>query len=69
MKLKPLYHFLNDQIHGVKLRRLPGQRGYEPRPVHVLKGFTRVYLQPGESKIVSFQIKQEDLACWDPENK
>ncbi len=39
------------------------------RPVHELKGFTRVELQPGESKTVSIPVARQDLAYWDPNSK
>ena len=35
------------------------------RPVHELKGFARVTLQPGEKKPVSFSISREALAYFD----
>ena len=34
-------------------------------PVKALKGFLRIHLQPGESKIITFRLKQSDLAVWD----
>jgi beta-glucosidase len=40
-----------------------------PRPVHELKGFTRVTLQPGESKSVTIPVAKADLAYWDPDQK
>ncbi len=33
-------------------------------PVKTLKGFSRIHLQPAESKIVTFRLKQSDLAVW-----
>ncbi|MGG6313494.1 glycoside hydrolase family 3 C-terminal domain-containing protein [Paenibacillus macerans] len=36
-----------------------------PRPLKTLKGFTRLHLQPGESKRVTFTLKAEELAFWD----
>jgi beta-glucosidase len=33
-------------------------------PDRALKGFTRVTLKPGESKTVSFQVRQDQLAVW-----
>ena len=33
------------------------------RPEKELKGFEKVYLKPGESKTVTFPVKEEDL-CW-----
>ena len=34
------------------------------RPVKELKGFEKIYLEPGEEKRVSFEIKASDLAFW-----
>ena len=39
------------------------------RPVHELKGFARVTLQPGESKQVTISVPQDELAYWDPTSK
>ncbi len=43
--------------------------GYEkpavPRPLHELKGFTRIKLQPGEKKPVSFTVSRQALAYYD----
>jgi len=33
-------------------------------PVKALKGFRRIHLQAGESKTVTFNLKQADLAVW-----
>lgn len=33
-------------------------------PVKALKGFTRVHLQPGESKPITLRVKQPELAIW-----
>ena len=38
-------------------------------PERALKGFSRVTLQPGESKTVTFEVPQADLALWNAENK
>ena len=35
------------------------------RPVKELKGFTKVYLEPGESKQVSISLNTRDLSFWD----
>lgn len=35
------------------------------RPVKELKGFDKVYLQPGESKQISIELTQRDLSFWD----
>lgn len=36
-----------------------------PRPVRELKGFARISLNPGETKLVSMQLKARDFAFWD----
>jgi beta-glucosidase len=33
-------------------------------PVLALKGFSRIHLAPGETKLVSLTLKQADLAIW-----
>jgi beta-glucosidase len=33
-------------------------------PIKALKGFLRIHLQPEESKIATFHLKQSDLAVW-----
>ncbi len=35
------------------------------RPAKELKGFDKVYLQPGESKQISIELTQRDLSFWD----
>ena len=35
------------------------------RPVKELKGFKQIYLQPGESKFISFQLSNKDLCFYD----
>lgn len=39
------------------------------RPVHELKGFQRVELQPGESKTVVFTLGRDAFEYWSPESK
>ncbi|KAL3473839.1 glycoside hydrolase superfamily [Aspergillus californicus] len=34
-------------------------------PVRQLRGFDKVYLQPGETKAVTFSIQRRDLSIWD----
>lgn len=34
------------------------------RPVRELKNFEKVYLQPGESREITFQLKDEDFMSW-----
>ncbi len=38
-------------------------------PVKALKGFLRIHLQPAESKVVTFHLKQSDLAVWNANQK
>ena len=39
------------------------------RPVKLLKGFDKIDIEPGESRLVEFQIDLEELAWYDPESK
>jgi len=39
------------------------------RPIHELKGFQRVLLQPGETKWVHFRIDRSAFSYWDPATK
>ena len=39
------------------------------RPIKELKGFQRIALKAGESKIVMFPLKAKDLAYWDEQKK
>jgi beta-glucosidase len=36
-------------------------------PVRILRGFERIYLQPGEAKSVKFMLQRRDLSFWDTE--
>ena len=36
------------------------------RPVKLLRGFDKIKLQPGETKVVWFEVKTEDLTWYDP---
>ena len=40
-----------------------------PRPVKELKGFSKVSLNPGESKNITMIVKERDLAYWDINTK
>ncbi len=40
-----------------------------PRPVKELKGFRKVYLEPGESKPVVIPLDKRAFSFWDPEKK
>ncbi len=39
------------------------------RPIHELKGFRRIPLNPGETKLVHFTIDRDSLSYWDPVKK
>jgi beta-glucosidase len=39
------------------------------RPIHELKGFQRIELQPGETKTVTFPLNHAALSYWDPQTK
>jgi beta-glucosidase len=36
-----------------------------PRPIKELRGFQRIYLEPGKSRTVTFTLAAKDLAFWD----
>jgi beta-glucosidase len=36
-----------------------------PRPPQELKGFARIFLEPGETRMASFEIHRRDLSFWD----
>jgi len=38
-------------------------------PERALKGFSRVSLQPGQTKTVTFEVPQDDLALWNAEKE
>lgn len=40
-----------------------------PKPVKELKAFRKVFLQPGESKMVTFRLCKKDFASFDPDHK
>jgi beta-glucosidase len=40
-----------------------------PRPVKELKGFKKVFLEPGESKTVEIPLCERDFSFWDPTSK
>jgi beta-glucosidase len=44
-------------------------KGDAPRPAQELAGFTKVYLQPGESRTVTMEVPTENLRYWNPETK
>ena len=43
--------------------------GELPRPPRELKAYGKVFLEPGETKTVSMQVKTADLQTWDPAAK
>jgi beta-glucosidase len=38
-------------------------------PARSLKGFSRIHLRPGETKTITFEVPQSDLAIWNAEHK
>lgn len=40
-----------------------------PRPVKELKGFSKVFLDAGESKTITISLTQKDFSFWNPEIK
>lgn len=52
----------------VQLYVAPG-KSWAIRPVHELKGFEKISLQPGETKTVTFFLKDRDFAYYDPETR
>ncbi len=43
------------------------QKSSVPRPFRELRGFQKVWLMPGEEKVVEFSLVWEDFAFWDVE--
>lgn len=43
--------------------------GSSTRPVKELKGFQKIYLQPGESKVVTFNLTEQDLKFFNSDLK
>ena len=39
------------------------------RPIHELKGFSRLELKPGESKTVTFTLNRDAFSYWSPATK
>lgn len=39
------------------------------RPLKELKGFSKVFLEPGESKTISLELSKRDLSFWDTPNE
>jgi beta-glucosidase len=40
-----------------------------PRPVKELKGFSKIFLDAGETKTISMKLKERDFAFWDVTTK
>src|SRR5581483_1634481 len=53
-----------DEIVQLYTRDLVGSVS---RPVRELKGFRRIHLKPGEKQAVSFTLRTEDLAFYNPQ--
>lgn len=43
--------------------------GSASRPVRQLKGFRRITLQPGETRVLKFPIGKDELSYWSPQTK
>jgi beta-glucosidase len=48
---------------------LKDEKASTPRPKHQLEGFKRIHLQPGESKIVEFDITPRQFSIIGNEDK
>ena len=48
--------------------KVSGQTGPNP-PIKRLRAFERVALDPGETKKVSFELRNEDFSYWDDSKK
>lgn len=35
------------------------------QPPHHLRGFDKVFLRPGEERVVEFPLRKKDLSVWD----
>ena len=55
-----------DEVAELYIAPPPGEL---PRPVHELKGFTRVSLEPGEAKTIRIPFARADLAYWNSNTK
>jgi beta-glucosidase len=43
---------------------LPAPSSEDITPVKVLRGFEKIFLQPGESQTVTFPLARRDLSYW-----
>ncbi|KAH7276218.1 hypothetical protein MRS44_005609 [Fusarium solani] len=48
---------------------LPTGKTPKGTPVRSLRGFEKVYLKPGQTRKVRFELKRRDLSFWDKERK
>jgi beta-glucosidase len=57
------------KMPGAEITQLyiQGVESSVPRPVKELKGFKKVFLNPGESKMISIPLGEKDFAFWDTE--
>ena len=78
----PSAHSSDDVLVSCKITNTGGRAGDEvaqlyvrqeaasvATPVKALKGFLRIRLNPGESKVIMFHLKQSDLAVWNAHQK
>ncbi|RYP52680.1 hypothetical protein DL769_010629 [Monosporascus sp. CRB-8-3] len=47
----------------------PGDSVPHGTPPRILRGFEKVFLQPGETRIVTFPLMRRDLSYWNTENR
>lgn len=65
-KVRNVGNRAGDEVPQMYLRQMVGSvTTYEQN----LRGFERVHLQPGESRMVSFKVQPDDLAIWNLEMK
>jgi len=59
------------KVEGKEIAQLyvSDKTGFEIRPVRELKGFEKVNLKPGESKILSFKLDKRSFAYWNTDIK
>lgn len=62
---------ITGKVEGAEVVQLylRDELGSVTTPVIALKGFNRVNLKPGESKIVNFKIGCEQLSLWNRDMK
>ena len=80
--IAPSAHSTEDVLVSCKITNTGGRAGDEvaqlyvrqetasvATPIKALKGFLRIRLNPGESKNITFHLKQSELAVWNAHQK